>query len=88
LKAQGINIIIALGHSGLDRDKEIAAACPDIDFLIGGHSHSFLYSGNMPDIDHPVGPYPVVVKQKSGKEVPVVQSYAFTKYLGQLRLKV
>lgn len=37
LKAQGVNIIIALGHSGLEKDKEIAAECPDIDLVIGGH---------------------------------------------------
>lgn len=37
LKADGVNIIIALGHSGLERDKEIAAACPEIDLVIGGH---------------------------------------------------
>lgn len=37
LKAQGVNIIIALGHSGLERDKQIAAECPDIDLVIGGH---------------------------------------------------
>lgn len=48
LKAQGIKILIALGHSGLERDREIAASCPDIDIVIGGHSHTFLYSGTVP----------------------------------------
>jgi 5'-nucleotidase len=37
LKASGINIIIALGHSGLERDKQIAAQCPEVDLVIGGH---------------------------------------------------
>jgi 5'-nucleotidase len=37
LKAEGVNIIIALGHSGLARDIEIATQCPDLDLLIGGH---------------------------------------------------
>ena len=37
LKAAGVNIIIALGHSGLERDKQIAAQCPEIDLVIGGH---------------------------------------------------
>jgi 2',3'-cyclic-nucleotide 2'-phosphodiesterase (5'-nucleotidase family) len=37
LKADGINIIIALGHSGIERDKQIAFECPDIDLVIGGH---------------------------------------------------
>lgn len=41
LKAEGVNIIIALGHSGLDKDKQIAADCPEIDLIIGGHCKCF-----------------------------------------------
>jgi hypothetical protein len=37
LRAEGINVIIALGHSGLEKDKTIAARCPEIDLIIGGH---------------------------------------------------
>nr|XP_040229791.2 protein 5NUC [Anopheles coluzzii] len=87
LKNQGVNILIALGHSGLERDKEIAAQCPDVDLVIGGHSHTFLYSGTAPDVEDPAGPYPVMVKNAAGKEVPVVQAYAYTKYLGYLHLQ-
>ncbi|XP_053694101.1 protein 5NUC-like [Sabethes cyaneus] len=87
LKAQGVNILIALGHSGLDRDKEIAAGCPDIDLVIGGHSHTFLFSGTPPDIDKPEGPYPVEITNSAGQIVPVVQAYAYTKYLGHLNLE-
>lgn len=87
LKEQGVNIIIALGHSGLERDKEIAAGCPEVDLVIGGHSHTFLYSGPAPDVDEPAAPYPVMVKNAAGKEVPVVQAYAYTKYLGYLHLQ-
>lgn len=87
LKAQGINILIALGHSGLERDRQIAAGCPDIDVVIGGHSHTFLYSGQAPDIDVPEGPYPVMVKNSAGRDVPVVQAYAYTKYLGYMKLE-
>uniref|UniRef100_A0A182P8Z7 Apyrase n=1 Tax=Anopheles epiroticus TaxID=199890 RepID=A0A182P8Z7_9DIPT len=87
LKSQGVHILIALGHSGLERDKEIAAQCPDVDLVIGGHSHTFLYSGAAPDVEEPAGPYPVMVKNAAGKEVPVVQAYAYTKYLGYLHLQ-
>uniref|UniRef100_A0A182VXJ9 Apyrase n=1 Tax=Anopheles minimus TaxID=112268 RepID=A0A182VXJ9_9DIPT len=86
LKEQGVHILIALGHSGLERDKEIAARCPDVDLVIGGHSHTFLYSGSAPDVEEPAGQYPVMVKNAAGKEVPVVQAYAYTKYLGYLHL--
>ncbi|XP_037716893.1 protein 5NUC-like isoform X1 [Drosophila subpulchrella] len=93
LKAQGINIIIALGHSGYQKDQEIAKNCPEVDIVIGGHSHTFL------DASQPVadptdsdpeavrGPYPTTVVQASGKKVPVVQAYAYTKYLGKIHVQ-
>lgn len=32
-----MNVIIALGHSGVKRDKEIAVQCPEVDLVVGGH---------------------------------------------------
>ena len=32
-----MEIILVLGHSGVIKDQEIAAACPDIDVVVGGH---------------------------------------------------
>lgn len=43
--------------------------------------------GNKPDSEDPEGIYPTFVTQKSGRQVPVVQAYAYTKYLGQLNLE-
>lgn len=88
LKSKGVNIIIALGHSGYDVDRTIARDCPLVDVVIGGHSNTFLYTGDQPDIEPIDGPYPTVITQKSGKKVPVVQAYAYTKYLGELELSV
>ena len=45
LKAKGVNKFIALGHSGIEVDIEIAKSIPDIDIVIGGHTNTFLYSG-------------------------------------------
>lgn len=45
LHNEGIKIIIAVGHSGYDVDMEIAAKVPYLDVIVGGHSHTFLYSG-------------------------------------------
>ncbi|XP_033148927.1 protein 5NUC-like isoform X2 [Drosophila busckii] len=94
LRSAGVDIIIALGHSGYEVDMKIAKNCPDVDVVIGGHSHTFLYTGNPPVNDLVEGdyqrirwPYPTWVTQKSGKRVPVVQAYAFTKYLGKLHVK-
>jgi len=43
-----LRIFIALGHSGFEMDKKIAADVPDIDAVIGGHTNTFLYSGKSP----------------------------------------
>lgn len=89
LEKNGVHIIIALGHSGYWKDQEIARDCPLVDVVVGGHTHSFLYTGTPPDeTDTPIGPYPTVVVQKSGKQVPIVQAYKFSKYLGKLQLSV
>jgi len=45
-----------------------------------------LLIGNRPDSEDPEGIYPTFVTQQSGRKVPVVQAYAYTKYLGQLSL--
>jgi len=45
-----------------------------------------LLIGSKPDSEDPEGIYPTYVTQQSGRIVPVVQAYAYTKYLGQLSL--
>ena len=84
LHEQGVDIIIVLSHSGLDVDREIAKnAGPYVDVIVGGHSHTFLYSGdNPPGPDTPRDTYPVTVTQDDGHEVHIVQASAYTKYLG------
>nr|CAD7440908.1 unnamed protein product [Timema bartmani] len=84
LKSQGVDIIIALSHAGYGTDLVVAAEVPDIDVIVGGHSHTLLYTGTLPGGDIAEGPYPTMVTQASGKMVPVVQAYAFSKYLGNL----
>lgn len=88
LKNEGVDIIIVLSHCGLDRDQEIAQlGGPNIDLIVGGHSHSFLWSGaDLPSIDSPAASYPVVVTQDDGHQVLIVQASAYTKYLGDITL--
>lgn len=38
--------IIALGHSGFEMDKLIAQKVKGVDVVVGGHSNTFLYTGN------------------------------------------
>lgn len=69
-------------------DKIVARDCPDVDVVVGGHTNTFLYNGQSPSIENIQGPYPVVITQANGKKVPVVQAYAYTKYMGVLQLTV
>ena len=34
-----------MGHAGYDLDKRMAAEIPEIDVIVGGHSHTFLWTG-------------------------------------------
>ena len=42
--------------------------------------------GSPPSSEVPAGPYPFMVQSEHGGTVPVVQAYAFGKYLGFLKL--
>ncbi|XP_050960426.1 5'-nucleotidase [Labeo rohita] len=86
LIALGVNKIIALGHSGFEVDQKIAKTVRGVDVVIGGHTNTFLYTGTPPSTEIPAGPYPFMVKSDDGRQVPVVQAYAFGKYLGFLKV--
>jgi len=75
-----VDIIVALSHCGLNKDKEIAAAVDGIDIVVGGHTHSLL-SNTDPDAE---GPYPVVVESPSGNNVLVVTAKCWGQYLGAI----
>lgn len=42
LRSVGCDIVIALAHQGYERDLLMAEAVPEIDVIVGGHSHTFL----------------------------------------------
>ncbi|XP_031148913.1 5'-nucleotidase [Sander lucioperca] len=86
LQTLGVNKIIALGHSGFTVDQEIAKKVRGVDVVIGGHSNTFLYTGRPPSSEVPAGDYPFMVDSDDGRKVPVVQAYAFGKYLGYLKV--
>ncbi len=82
LEAAGIDKIIALTHVGLPADIRIAQNVPGIDAVVGGHSHTWLSSSDR----NAKGPYPVWVSGPGDALVPVVQAYAYSKFVGQLNL--
>lgn len=82
LEAAGIDKIVAVTHMGLPRDMKIAAAVPGIDVIVGGHSHTLLSNTQ----ERAKGPYPVMVENPDGKNVPIVQAYAYGKFLGEIKV--
>ena len=75
LKKMGVKILIALGHAGVAADKEVAEVLDDIDVVIGGHSHTFLYSGPPPSTEVAEGPYPIVFNDSTTRLVVQVPAH-------------
>ncbi|XP_064489227.1 protein 5NUC-like isoform X2 [Ornithodoros turicata] len=87
LRGAGIKIQIALTHIGYLRDQELAHQVPELTVIVGGHSHTFLYTGNdHPKEDAPEGPYPTVITRDDGTKALVAQGFWFGKYLGRLNV--
>jgi 5'-nucleotidase/UDP-sugar diphosphatase len=82
LDAAGVNKIILLSHIGYTVDQQVAAALPLVDVIVGGHSHSLLSN----TAEGAVGPYPTMVANPDGIEVPVVQANQYGKYLGDIAI--
>ena len=93
LRSQGCQFIIGLGHIGLENDKELARQS-DLDLIIGGHSHSLLWSNDSnsaidpDDIGKVAGTYPTFEKNIEGRTVPILQASWAGKYLGAIHLQL
>lgn len=85
LEEQNVNIIVALGHGDLDKNMEVALEVEGLDLVIAGHRNVFNWNGTIADVQQV--DKAIVVTQQSGKQVPIIQSYSYDKYLGQLDLK-
>jgi len=70
LKPQ-VDLVCAVSHLGLRHDLEMIEATEGLDIVFGGHLHIVLNP-------------PKVVKDKSGRDVVLVHSGAFAKYVGRL----
>ena len=72
LKQQGINKIILVTHTGVELDRELAQL-PDVDAIVGGHSHTRLDK-------------PIVIEHPDGSHCIVVQTGSYGRTLGKLDL--
>lgn len=82
LDAAGVNKIILLSHIGYTEDLNVAASLPLVDVIVGGHSHTLLSN----TAEGAAGPYPTMVTNPVGVEVPVVQANQYGKYLGDIAI--
>ncbi|MBX9722257.1 MAG: bifunctional metallophosphatase/5'-nucleotidase, partial [Candidatus Obscuribacterales bacterium] len=73
LKKQGVNKIIVVSHCGVDLETLMAKSIPDIDVVVGGHSHTRLDKAT-------------VVDQADGAHTMVVQTGSYGRTLGELDL--
>lgn len=67
MRKQGAEFIVAVTHQGVDADKALAAAVPEIDAIVGGHSHTKLAKAEM------VGDTPIVQADKYGRHVGILE---------------
>jgi 5'-nucleotidase len=82
LRAEGVRNIIVLSHLGLFHDRLLAGAVDGISLIVGGHSHTF-----MSNVEPGAPRYATLVASPSGRATPIVQAYAFGRYLGDLTVE-
>lgn len=70
---QGVDKIILVTHCGLEVDKILAREIPQVDAIIGGHSHTRLDK-------------PVIVEHQDGSQTMIVQTGSYGRNLGRLDL--
>jgi 5'-nucleotidase / UDP-sugar diphosphatase len=73
LRQRGNEIIIALTHIGVSKDRWLALNVPEIDLIVGGHSHTALHKM-------------IYQTSTSGKKIPIVQAGKHGEWLGRIML--
>ena len=85
LKQQQVNILIALTHIGIDKDLELASAIPDLDVIIGGHTHTLL--SNNKHEEKAFASYPIAIRHQNGSQTLIATSGIAGHYVGLLNIK-
>jgi 5'-nucleotidase len=82
LEEAGVDKIVVLSHIGYAVDQQLASSVAGIDAIVGGHSHTLLSN----TVEGAGGPYPTMVANPDGVEVPIVQAGEYGKYLGEVTI--
>jgi len=88
LSQAGVDKIILLSHLGYDLDLPLVKSLKGVDLVVGGHSHSLLGPIALKELGLEIaGPYPTVVKDSEGRDVPIVHAWEYSRALGVLNVK-
>jgi len=88
LAQAGVDKVILLSHLGYDPDLPLVKSLKGVDLVVGGHSHSLLGPGALKELGLDVaGPYPTIVKDSEGRDVPIVHAWEYSRALGMLNVK-
>lgn len=71
IESKGVNHIVAVTHCGIDFDQQISQAIPEIDVVIGGHSHTRLDKA-------------LFVEHDDSSKTIIVQTGSYGRTLGRL----
>jgi 5'-nucleotidase/UDP-sugar diphosphatase len=85
LHREGVDKIILISHLGYPEDLDLAGKVSGLSAIVGGHSHTLLGDWSAIGL-HGMAPYPTLVKDKSGAQVLVLQSWEWAKVVGDIRL--
>ena len=87
LTASGVNKVVVVTHIGYEEDQKMVAGLRDVDLVVGGHSHTPLGTPEIAGWQKSQGPFPTLVKDLKGVQVPIVQAYEWGKVLGKIQIE-
>jgi 5'-nucleotidase len=73
LRRRGADVVVCLSHLGVELDASVAAGMTGVDVIVGGHTHTALFA-------------PLVVQDRDGRPLPIVQAGEFYEHVGKLTL--
>jgi len=85
LTRQGINKIVLVTHYQFHNDIKLARKLRGVDIIIGGDSHTLL--GNYSQFGlNSAGPYPKLVRTRSGELICIAQAWQYSNLVGELNV--
>ncbi|RKQ93565.1 5'-nucleotidase [Solirubrobacter pauli] len=88
LTTAGVNKIVLSSHlQNTANERAVVSQLRNVDIVISGGADDLLANANdrlVPGAGNPVGPYPLVSKDATGADVPIVTTQGEYRYLGRL----